>query len=469
MKTKNIFNRLALAMLMPAMLLTTACSSSDDESIINNENTNKNGYPFHVTVNVTRQGDDATRAEYNESTKKLSFSADDQLFVSGYDSSDGGVGYFAGALTWVSGGTFSGTITTQREYTGTADALFKAAQSSYDVSATLLPAHYEDYHYFYIFPNSDYNAVVMPLFSNKAFALTKKIAVEQFSDEYASGYSSGFALSPLNAILNFTIAGLSASTSVDVALTDPENLNITGSVTTDGSGQATFAMGISGGTYNINQLTLAIGDNNITFTNSDKTLAAGKIYNVSRSLALANVTTSDLGKVIGADGKIYPTANDATAAYTTAVAMIAYVGADSNCSNGLAIALENVGNANSWDNSNNNNDGKTAAELCSAWNTSKTVIGGTWRLPSVVDWQYMLVGCGATGPVNKEPSESFYMSYSGMETMLTAVGGAALTSFWTSTPRVSNAWYVNFPGNGNALIRTGTQSGSNGVRACLAF
>ncbi len=30
MKTKNIFKTLALAMLMPTMLLTTACSSEDD-------------------------------------------------------------------------------------------------------------------------------------------------------------------------------------------------------------------------------------------------------------------------------------------------------------------------------------------------------------------------------------------------------------------------------------------------------
>ena len=30
MKTKNIFKAVALAMLMPAMLLTTACSNEDD-------------------------------------------------------------------------------------------------------------------------------------------------------------------------------------------------------------------------------------------------------------------------------------------------------------------------------------------------------------------------------------------------------------------------------------------------------
>ena len=69
MKTKTIFKTLALAMMMPAMLLTTACSSDDDAIVNNPENNNQKGYAIPVTVNVTRQGDATTRAEYNESTK----------------------------------------------------------------------------------------------------------------------------------------------------------------------------------------------------------------------------------------------------------------------------------------------------------------------------------------------------------------------------------------------------------------
>ena len=79
METKNMFKALAMVMLMPAMLLTTACSNEDDV-VVNNETTNKKGYPLQVTVNVTREGD-ATRATYDNGTKKLSFSAGDKLFV----------------------------------------------------------------------------------------------------------------------------------------------------------------------------------------------------------------------------------------------------------------------------------------------------------------------------------------------------------------------------------------------------
>ena len=79
MKTKKFFKALALAMLMPAMLLTTACSSEDDLAN-NNENTKKKCYELPVTINVTRQGDEGTtRATFNESTKKLEFSTGDKL------------------------------------------------------------------------------------------------------------------------------------------------------------------------------------------------------------------------------------------------------------------------------------------------------------------------------------------------------------------------------------------------------
>ena len=283
MNTKNIFKALALAMMIPAMLLTTACSS--DDSIVNNEPTAKKGYPLQVTVNVTRQGDAATRATYNESTKKLSFSSDDQLFVNGYDRSDGGAGQFAGALDYVDGsdGTFSGTITLQNSsYSGDADALFTAAQASNDVHATLLPNGYGVYDYLYIYPNNGYNADVIPYAPNRAFALTKKLAVEQFSYEYTNTYSSGtgFALSPHNAILNFTITGLTANKKVDVALDGA--LTIEKEVTTDGSGNATFAVGIFGGT-DLNMLTLTVDNTPVTLTTSSKTLAAGHIYNITRS------------------------------------------------------------------------------------------------------------------------------------------------------------------------------------------
>lgn len=225
---------------------------------------------------------------------------------------------------------------------------------------------------------------VSGIVSSNAFATTKALAVEQFSREEANSYSNGFSLSPQNAILNFTISGLPASTAVDVSLDYNSHWTyIAGPVTTDASGTATFAVGVGGTPQYIDSYTLTVGGNVITLPH--KTPEAGHIYNITRSGSpLAYVTDADLGKVIGADGRIYAKASDTTAASTTAVAMIAYVGNASNCSHGLAIAMSDVSGYN-W---------SGAITACSDKNTTAAVTGGTWRLPSIVDWQNMLIGCG---------------------------------------------------------------------------
>ena len=281
MKTKNIFKALALAMLMPAMMLTTACSSDDDFVTNNNEQTIKKGFELPVTVNVTRQGD-ATRATYNDGTKKLGFSTGDKLLVNGQDDSDGGAGQFAGILDYDDvSGKFSGTITTEKAYTGTADALFTAAQSSNDVDAILLPAGYEEYGFLEI-EGTGYEVSVNQN-DTYTFATSKAAAVEQFSCEIAETYSDGFALSPLNAILNFTITDLPASTNVDVSLTG--YYTITRTVTTDSDGKAVFGAGVdcNSSSIDFNCLFLTVGGNTITLGSTSIILESGKIYNITRS------------------------------------------------------------------------------------------------------------------------------------------------------------------------------------------
>lgn len=276
MKTNNIFNILTLALLLPAILFSTACSKED-----NAVNTNKKGYKLPVTINVSRQGDNpATRASYNGSTRKLEFSTGDKLFVEGEDY--GGAGQFAGTLDWVSEGTFSGTITTKNSYSGTADELFAAAGY---INATLLPAGYETPGFLSITHNSGYNDYVY-IDREKTFATSKATAVEQFSYERTYTYSSGFALRPVNAILNFTISGLTPNASnVAVSFIDYWYRTISGTVNADASGNATFAVGVAG--QDLNNCSLTVGGNAITLVNSSKTLTSGHIYNITRSAAPA--------------------------------------------------------------------------------------------------------------------------------------------------------------------------------------
>ena len=270
MNTKNIFKTVALAMMMPAMLLTTACSNQDD--IANTSNITNKGYALPVTVNVTRE-DGATRASFDGS--KLNFSAGDQLFVEG---SHINADRFAGTLTWQSGGTFSGTIYTESPYEGTIDDLLN------ENYATLLPAGYESYDYLEII-DEGYEARLGENAFN-SFATSKKLGVEQLSfehGEYTSG--TGFVLKPQKAILNFTITGLAASTKVTATLSDDEDWtpDIEGEVTTDGSGNATFAIGLEGGS-DLNEFSLTVAGNPITLVSSSKKVAAGKIYNITRAV-----------------------------------------------------------------------------------------------------------------------------------------------------------------------------------------
>lgn len=287
MKTKNIFKTLALAMLMPAMMLTTACSNEDDlvNNTANTENTINKGYALPVTVNVTRQGDEGTtRASYNESTRKLSFSEGDKLFVTGnhYDA-----GKFAGTLDYDAvSGKFSGTVTTQKEYTGTIDDLMASAY------AVLLPAGYESYGFNSIVGNG-YEATIRH-YINKAFALTKAAAVEQFSVERASSYSSGFALAPMFALASFTISGLTANKKIDVSFVTKNLDDISGNVTTSATGVATFAVCVSPGNK-LEDCTLTVDGNNIAMPT--KTTAAGKIYNISRNVKEVIWNSSDISSI----------------------------------------------------------------------------------------------------------------------------------------------------------------------------
>ena len=277
-----------IVMALSAMLLTTACSNQDD--VANTSNITNKGYALPVTVNVTRGGD-ATRATYNESTRMLEFGAGDKLFVRGIDNSVGGAGQFAGTLTWQSGGTFSGTIYTQNSYPGTADALFTAASAgtfpACYVRAILLPNGYGSYTFFSISEESPalYDDRVEAIGSNAFVAseTAKATGVEQLSYERATSYSSGFALAPVCAILNFTISGLEAGAkTVTLYGRNPGgDFTVTGSVTPNASGVATFAIGITGG-YNIKDMSnnLTVGTHNFTLPST--TVTAGKIYNISR-------------------------------------------------------------------------------------------------------------------------------------------------------------------------------------------
>jgi len=305
MDTKNIFKAVAMAMLMPAVLLTTSCSKGDDavtnpEKPANTETAVNKGYALPVTVNVTRQ-DNGTRATFDGS--KLNFSGDDKLFVNGFHDK---AGRYAGTLNYVSEGTFSGTIYTQEEpYAPIEDILMHG-----DAVATLLPAGYESYGYLTINDNNtlEKNDDRLTVSDSKAFVASetaKAKGVEQLSYEEATGYDNGFALVPQNAVLNFTITDLEAGKK-DVTLNVTRtkygtDYTVTGSVTPNGSGVATFAIGIplnDDAIIKDMENNLTVGSTNFTLPST--ALEAGKIYNITR---VANTINGKFS--VGAEKKVY--------------------------------------------------------------------------------------------------------------------------------------------------------------------
>ena len=93
-------------------------------------------------------------------------------------------------------------------------------------------------------------------------------------------------MKPRNAIFNFTISGLTAAqTNVGVSLTGPSGLEVTGSVPTDESGKAAFAVGAykSSGAR-LKAFDLTVGGKSIPLMlSSDLEIQAGTIYNIARS------------------------------------------------------------------------------------------------------------------------------------------------------------------------------------------
>ena len=158
---------------------------------------------------------------------------------------------------------------------------------------------------------------------------------------------------------------------------------------------------------------------------------------------------------MGDDGKAYAASDKdrITAIGVTPVAMVAYVGSETGVvgkTNGLAIALEDVSsNKLSWNNSGANNDNKTAAEWCNGWNTSNSITGGTWQLPSKDQWNNMIQGLG------------------GASSLQTKLG--LQNNYWSSIEHESNAgdaYRYNF---GNNDWYYGNKNDLCNVRACLAF
>ena len=169
------------------------------------------------------------------------------------------------------------------------------------------------------------------------------------------------------------------------------------------------------------------------------------------------LTASALGEIVGSDGRAYALADkDNLPTFVTAVAMIAYVGSETDHAtykHGLAIALSDDGSMMDW------YDAKSACGgLKAAFN------GASWMLPSENQWKTMFRTYGGNEG-----------SYTGLNAALAAAGGSSSKLledyyYWSSTPGEDNYASSLRPEDGTVWwYKRGMWADDIRARACLVF
>lgn len=211
------------------------------------------------------------------------------------------------------------------------------------------------------------------------------------------------------------------------------NINYQVSITITGKGTNSPVTPVSSKTASVN------------VTVKDFVDAEQEYHDVANDNSLANVTSTDVGKVITSAGNIFDKVSDATAAGETAIAMIAYVGSNtgnSTYNHGLAIALKDAG-TNNW-----NSASSTATSYSVAVPSTGT---SGWFHGSKDQWTTIMGGTSGYGGT--------------LNTEMTACGGTALRGrYWSSSGYKSDyGWFFESTG--------WNYYGSNSyiVRSCLAF
>lgn len=167
-------------------------------------------------------------------------------------------------------------------------------------------------------------------------------------------------------------------------------------------------------------------------------------------------SSGDVGKVIGANGRIYQDVDAATLAGTTAEAMVAWL--DMTNRTGLAIALADADAALL----------REAGTTVGNWAPNHRVALADWRLPSLSDWRRIFAGCGGADPDTTLTESSTYDTGSLVD-MLQTAGGAGfsqLDDYASSTTESDRGWCFCFWGG--FFTKRHIRS-SVAVRACLAF
>ena len=449
-----------LVMAAALTIATTACSSEDSIADEPTPATTETPKTYTMTVTASKGDDATTRAlSLDGTTLNATWAEGDVVEIWSSDGST--VNY--GELTAQSAGqttTLTGTLTGIMPTVNTS-LLLKYRSNDYSSQTGTLD---------YIAQNCDYATARVKVTSVSGSEITttaasfeNQQAIVKFTLKDSDGKAiSAWKLTVSDGTNTYTVTPASDTSELFVAIPSISSQTLT---LTANAGFATY-----------------------TYEKSDVTFTNGKYYAVTVKMAavrtLAEATAEDIGKVAGADGKIYANVAAAKAASTTACAIIAYVGSEtgeaSPYNHGLAIAMKDASagylqwkiSYGSNDNPNQYTDpasaiaAKESGSALSAGRNNSTwpafeaalansitasdgisaaaPASGTsgWFLPSLYQWNMIVKGLsGQSADLSYDYNDNY--TASSLNTKIEAAGADGLQSgvYWSSTEfDGSNAW-----------------------------
>lgn len=433
-----------LGLLLSLGSVLTACSSDDgaSESVSNKIEAGKT---YYMTVNAIRQADTRTLTEDNGSIS-ATWESTDNIYVLDNGSSKGTLHPNVSATEAILGGEITSNMNVGLPWDVTLQ--FSRSSVSNDI--------YIDY--------SGQKGTLEDIAENYDYATAKATITKVEGTTISAAESVVF--SNQQAIVRFTLTDDEDNNSLNVSslrisATDlKETGDRTGDITiiTPTSSSTNVLYAALSGISNT-QVTLTakakVGDTYYVYRKNGVTFADGNFYDIpvqmralTVGMSLTGIDPGYIGWVVGSNGMVYPAA-DAVPSDIIAVAMVAYVYKDNSGNiHGLAIALK--------DENENTVNYNTAAD------TNKSQVNGhSWKIPTVLDWKNMFIGCG-----NGASTEDAIHNYTCFNAKLASAGGDPIcsgTTYWSS-------------GGINTLFQESTATPNNGegvlscnVRACLSW
>ena len=393
---------------MAALALTFAACSNDDNIQNPAQPTKTEGIPFTATISVANSA--ATRALTENGTTIEATWADDEEV----------------ALIYDAGGTPTKTdakVTKQTNGTATISATLATGATNGSNVTIIYPSTAADG------ATGNVKADVLAAQDGTLTGTGGTSIAEKYDIRKGTGtlkvdgtasLNGNVSLANQNAIFKLTLKDIDASNDVSatsVKIYDQANTLLT-------------TLTPASGYEKVMYVALPTTATTLKFAVSDGTT---NYFNMASGLSLASKYYQSTVKLATVGDVILSTGKCAKAGTSGAVAMIAYLGNGSDCTNGLAIQLNSSPESKNW---------ADAKKYGDDLNTTNAIPGGTWRLPSKDDWQNMFLDCAVSGDASSASDNMDPIA--GFKAKIAATGTSWQSDdYWSSTASGSDAWYVS--------------------------